>query len=147
MRVLEKHEPAISNHCVLCGQGLDRLRQDIIIDVGRDLELPGHELDGRLFVCQGCIFDIGRAAGLMTATQLNETKEYLRRYRNDVERVHEAVAEHLDEARRAFTELPVAPNLDHLDTPAHVLVAEENLAAERLTNPNWVEVDDDSAPF
>lgn len=147
MRVLEKHEQAISNHCIVCGNGLDRLHSDIVIDVGFDFDLPGHPMDGRKYIGQCCVWDIAKAAGLMTATQLSETKEYLRRYRNDVERVHEAVAEHLDEARRAFTELPVAPNLDHLDTPAHVLVAEENLAAERLTNPNWVEVDDDSAPF
>ncbi len=147
MRVLEKHEPAMSNHCVLCGNGLDRQRQDIVIDVGRDLELPGHQLDGRLFVCQGCVFDIARATGLMTATDVTETQAYLRKYRNDVERVHEEVAVHLDNARRAFTELPSPPNLDHLTVPQTVLVAEENAALTRLNNESWVHVDDDSPPF
>lgn len=148
MRVLEKHEPAISNHCILCGNGLDRQRQDLIIDVGFDIELPGHPLDGRKYVCQGCIMDIARAAGFMTVTDVAETQAYLRKYRNDVERVHESVAEHLDDARRAFTELPSAPNLDHLTVPAHVLVAEENEARVRLQHTDWTDsTDDDSPPF
>lgn len=149
MRVLESHEPAISNHCILCGNGLDRQRQDLIIDVGFDIELPGHPLDGRKYVCQGCIMDIARAAGFMTVTDVAETQAYLRKYRNDVERVHESVAEHLDDARRAFIELPSAPNLDHLTVPNHVLVAEENAVYKSLQHEDWVENDpnDDSPPF
>lgn len=148
MRVLERHEPALSNHCVLCGNGLDRERQDIVIDTGRDLELPGHQLDGRLFVCQGCVFDIGKAAGLMTATQLDETKDYLRKYRNEVERIHESVASHLNDATSAILELPAAPNLDHLDSPDHVLVAEANAATIKREHRDWTETPlPDEAPF
>ncbi len=148
MRVLDRHEPAISNHCVLCGNGLDRERQDIIIDTNRDFDLPGHQLDGRLFVCQGCVFDIAKAAGLLTATQLDDAKAYLRKYRNTVEEIHERVAEHLDNARDAILQLPAAPNLDHLDTPEHVLVAEKNeAAAKRTKKKDWIEPTEDEAPF
>lgn len=148
MRVLEKHEPAISNHCTLCGNGLDRERQDIVIDVGFDFDLPGHQLDGRKFVCQGCVFDIARATGLLTATQLNDAKNYLRKYRNEVERIHEQVNEYLEDARSSMLELPAAPNLDHLDTPDHVLVAEENAAKVTREQRDWVSVpDSEEAPF
>lgn len=146
MRVLEKHEPAISNHCVVCGTGLDRERQDIVVDTGYDFDSPGHPLDGRKYICQGCVFDLAKVAGLLTATQLHDAKDYLRRYRNDVERIHEAVAQHLDDARQAFTELPMAPNLDHLDSPSHVLVAEENARRVEVENKNWTAVDDDDSP-
>lgn len=147
MRVLEKHEQVISNHCVVCGQGLDRNRQDIVLDVGIDFDLPGHPLDGRKYVCQGCVFDIARATGLLTATQLNETKDYLRRYRNEVEQSHELAWEHIEEARKILGKMPAAPNLDHLDTPAHVLVAEENANKTAAQHKDWVEVDSDEAPF
>lgn len=148
MRVLEKHEPAISNHCVLCGNGLDRQRQDIVIDVGFDFELPGHPLDGRKYVCQGCVFDIARATGLMTATQLNETKSYLRKYRNEVELLGETAIAHIEDARTALRAMPAAPNLDHLDTPAHVLVAEDNAAAVQAEHKDWVSVPEvDEPPF
>lgn len=146
MRVLEKHEPAISNHCILCGNGLDRIHQDIVIDVGRDMDLPGHQMDGRLFVCQGCVFDIARAAGLLTATQLDETKAYLRRYRSEVEELHERVIGALLDASEYMRHLPSAPNLDHLDSPHHVLVAEENATRTEREQRDWVSVDDGNDP-
>lgn len=147
MRVLEKNERTISNHCCVCGTGLDRNRMDLILDTGYDNDLPGNPLDGRRYIGQCCIWDIARATGLLTATQLNETKDYLRRYRNEVEQSHELAWEHIEEARKILGKMPAAPNLDHLDTPAHVLVAEENANKTAAQHKDWVEVDSDEAPF
>lgn len=147
MRVLEKNEPTISNHCCVCGNGLDRNRMDLILDTGYDNELPGNPMDGRKYIGQCCIWDIARAAGLMTATQLDETKDYLRRYRNNVETSHEQAWEHIEEARKILSAMPAAPSLDHLDSPAHVLVAEQNELKTKAAHPDWVEIDSDEAPF
>jgi hypothetical protein len=148
MRVLEKHEPALSNHCVLCGHGLDRERQDIVIDVGYDFDLPGHQLDGRKFVCQGCVFDIGKAAGLLSATQLNDAKSYLRKYRTEIDDHFLAVSRVAEALVAATQDWPGAPNLDHLDTPAHVLVAEQNATVKkRAKKETWTEPVTEDPPF
>lgn len=142
MRVLEPGEPTISNHCIICGQGLDRARMDIIIDTGYEFDLPGTAYDGRKYVGQCCVWDIAKAAGLTTATQVADTKAYLRSYRNNVEVLHEAVINNLETALQSMNELPAAPNIDHLESPDHVLVAEANAAKEKT----WVEIPEE-LPF
>lgn len=142
MRVLEPGEPTISNHCIICGQGLDRARMDIIIDTSYEFDLPGTAYDGRKYVGQCCVWDIAKAAGLTTATQVADTKAYLRSYRNSVEVFHEAVINNLETALQSMNELPAAPNIDHLESPDHVLVAEANAAKDKA----WIEIPEE-LPF
>ena len=62
MKVLEPHEPTISNSCIICETGLNRATQHIVVDTGYDFDQPGHPLDGRKTICQGCVYDLARAA-------------------------------------------------------------------------------------
>lgn len=142
MRVLEPGEPTISNHCIICGQGLDRARMDIIIDTSYEFDLPGTAYDGRKYVGQCCVWDIAKAAGLTTATQVSDIKGYLRSYRNEAEQIQAEVEEALDKALQRLNELPAPPNIDHLESPDHVLVAEANAAKEK----SWVEIPEE-LPF
>lgn len=142
MRVLEPNEPTISNHCIICGQGLDRQRMDIILDTGYEFDLPGTVYDGRKYVGQCCIWDIAKAAGLTTASQVADIKTYLRSYRNTVENIHESVIDGLNTALSRMDELPSAPNIDHLESPDHVLVAEAAAKQEK----DWIAVPDDTEP-
>lgn len=144
MRVLEKNEPTISNHCIICGQGLDRTHMDVIIDTGFEFDFPGQTFDGRKYVGQCCVWDIAKAAGLTTAAQVADIKAYLRTYRNSVENIHESVIDGLNTALSHLDELPAAPNIDHLESPDHVLVAE----SAKKSKKDWVSVPDvDEPPF
>lgn len=142
MRVLEPNEPTTNNMCCVCGQGLDRQRMTLILDTGYDMDFPGQPFDGKKYVGQCCIWDIARAAGLTTATQVADIKAYLRSYRNSAEQIQAEVEEALDKALQRLNELPAPPNIDHLESPDHVLVAEANAAKEKT----WVEIPEE-LPF
>lgn len=148
MRVLEKHEPAQVNHCIICGQGLDRNRQDIVIDTGYDFDQPGDPLDGRKYVGQCCVWSIAKAAGLMTATEVQEVKQHIGRYRAETDLLIEGTKAQLKYALSNLEALPSAPDLGHLNAPDHVLVAEGAKKTEDQRQADWVDVPSkNEAPF
>lgn len=140
MRALEPHEPTMSGHCVICGTGLDRTRQHIVIDTGFDFDSPGHPLDGRKYVCQGCVFDIGKVAGFLLPGQLDDAKKYLRQYRFDTEAALDMVRGALKVVNSSLESVPSAPNLDHLESQPHILAAIKTIDAEEKKATDFVTV-------
>lgn len=147
MRVLDKNEYAIADHCFICGVGIDRSNSDLLIDTGHDLDLPGHPLNGRKIIGQCCVWDIAKAAGLMSAAQVSETKSYLRRYQDDMWDGFKTIDSALSVLVSTFENLPSPPNLEHLNVPEHVIVADANeTEAKRAKKETWTEPGTE-APF
>lgn len=145
MKLLEPHETALSNHCVICAVGLSRDKAPIVVDTLIDFDLPGHPLDGRKLVCQGCVNDIASAVGLFSASQLADAKDYLTKYRAAIEDQRAGIENALETLNATAGTWPAPPNLDHLNAPKQTLAAETAIVEEVQRSTDWVSVNPDEA--
>lgn len=117
-------------HCIICQQGFDRFTQSFCVDTNYDAEIPGHVLDGRKYVCQGCISDITSACGFLSAGDVRKIKEefdaFKRLYMETQLQVRINVAELSDK----LITLPELPNLDFIAPSNEVADAEAIEAAK-----------------
>lgn len=130
MQVITPKEVMGSGHCVICERGVDKHTQVMTVDTLFDIELPGHFLDGRKYVCQGCVQDIVRTCGLMQATEVATLKEELKTFKAGYQNLIDEVNGHINDLGNELTRLPVVPNLDYAN-PEGLTVQAEALENEK----------------
>lgn len=124
MQVITPYEVQGSGHCIVCENGIDRNVQTLAIDTLYDIELPGHFLDGRKYVCEGCLSDIVRAAGLMRATEVKELKEQLETFKRGYQDFLLALKESRELLSSKMDNVPVLPDMSYASPTSLVIQSE-----------------------
>lgn len=124
MQVITPYDVQGSGHCVICENGIDRNVQTMAVDTLYDIELPGHFLDGRKYVCEGCLSDIVRACGLMRATEVKELKEELEAFERGYRVFLDALAKSREELSTKMDNVPLLPNMSYASPTSLVVQAE-----------------------
>lgn len=133
MIVITPAEQQGSGHCIVCENGIDRHVQTMVVDTLYDIELPGHFLDGRKYICQGCVSGLVRACGLLQATEVKELQDRMAEFKV-------AYQTTLDEARKDISDLgrwlgnvPIVPDVNYTH-PIQIVLdteAKENAKPKR----------------
>lgn len=124
MNVISPKEVMGGGHCVICVTGIDRHVQTITIDTLYDFDLPGDPLDGRKYVCQGCLSGIIRTCGLLDATEVKALKEQLGTFKQSYQDLLDSFRGLTAELGDKFNNLPVVPNLDFTNPNTQKLASE-----------------------
>lgn len=131
MMVVTPQEASLGGGCVICSGGIDRNTQTMAVDTLYDFDLPGDPLDGRKYVCQGCVSDIVRTCGLMQATEVStlqsQLSEFKTGYQNLLDHVRGLSAELGD---KVVNNLPIFPDTSFA-RPNGLVVASEALENEK----------------
>lgn len=135
MFVITPAETQGSNHCIICEGGIDRHTHKMTVDTLFDIELPGHYLDGRKYVCQGCVQDIVRTCGLMQATEVTDLQEELRIFRAGYQSLLDHLRGHLNVLGDELTRLPVVPNVDFAKPNPLVVALEDETNKPKRGRP------------
>jgi len=114
MFLITPREVQGSGHCVICEQGIDGSVQTFVVDTLFDTELPGHYLDGRKYVCQGCVFDIQRVCGFAKGSEVDALKEQLSLFEDDLEEVLRDVRRSVNTLSEVLPSIPQVPNIDYI---------------------------------
>lgn len=133
MHVITPQEVMGGGHCVICTTGINRHSQTMTLDTLYDFDLPGDPLDGRKYVCQGCVNDMVRACGLLEATEVKTLKEQLESFRLAYQDLLDSFRGLTAELGDKFNFLPVVPNLDFTNPNSTKLASEavENVKPKR----------------
>lgn len=125
---LVKPEQAVlgQGHCIICQQGFDRFTQEFTVDTNYDAEIPGHVLDGRKYVCQGCVADIVSVCGLLRASDVRALKEEFDAFKKLYQDTQLQVRINVAEISDRLITLPELPNLDFIAPSNEVADAELN---------------------
>jgi len=120
-----------SGHCFICEQGIDRFTQTFVIDTLFDTELPGHYLDGRKFICQGCAFDIARVCGFAKASEVNDVKESLASFKMAHDEAMSNIRREITGIAESLHTIPPVPDINFI--PPQNVVSEAE--AKELAKP------------
>lgn len=112
MMVITPNEVMGSGHCIVCEVGIDRRVQTMAVDTLYDIELPGHYLDGRKYVCQGCVSDIVRSCGLMQATEVQDLKNQLATFKVAYQALLDGIKNNSSFLGGLLNDLPVVPDVN-----------------------------------
>lgn len=124
MHVITPHEVMGGGHCVICTIGINRHSQTMTLDTLYDFDLPGDPLDGRKYVCQGCVSDMVRACGLLEATEVKTLKDQLNTFKLGYQALLDSIRGLQTSLGEKLTDLPAVPNLD-FTTPNTTKLASE----------------------
>lgn len=126
MHVITPAEQQGSGHCFVCERGIDRHTQTMALDTLYDIELPGHFLDGRKYICQGCVSDVVRACGLMQANEVETLQARLKEFQLGYQHLLDEVTGHIVGLSNELTQVPVIPDVSFA-RPNDLMVAREAL--------------------
>lgn len=113
-----------SGHCFICEQGIDRFTQTFVIDTLFDVELPGHYLDGRKYICQGCAFDLARVCGFAKASEVNDVKTLLSTFKMAQDEALSGVRQEIVRIAENLNNIPPVPDISFIPPQALVSDAE-----------------------
>lgn len=130
MIVITPKEVQGSGHCFVCQNGIDRQTQTMVLDTLFDIELPGHYLDGRKYICQSCVQDLVRACGLLQATEVKDLQGQLAVFKVGYKDLLDSFRGLTAELGDKLTNLPIVPSVSYTD-PNQLVIATEELEASK----------------
>lgn len=119
-----------SGHCYICEQGIDRFVQTFTIDTLFDIELPGHYLDGRKYICQGCAFDIARVCGFAKASEVNTIRDELATFKRAHDEAMSVLRKQLTGTADVLNIIPPVPDINFIPPQELVSEAERKIDAK-----------------